>query len=451
MSGGRRSSNATPLFSGRISVPCYTTASHIQARKRQRSPPIELARPFAALRAAAEHAATVAAPPYDVVTREEAGALARDNPLSFLHVSRAEIDLPASTGPYDARVYDTAAANLARLEREGALVRDAEPAYYVYRMDTAAGTQTGVAFSASIEAYLENRIRRHELTRPAKEDDRVRQIEAVGAGTGPVLLVHRDDAPLAALLAEAAAGTPDADVPDLDGTRHRVWRVADPARAAAIGARLNAAEALYIADGHHRSAAAARVCAARRERDPALGPDAACAGFLAVSFPEHEVRILDYNRVVRDLNGLGEDAFLDALGERFELRPSAAPVRPTAPGHFGLYLDGRWHTLAPLAPPDEADPVERLDVRILERLVLAPVLGIEDVRSDPRIDFVGGSRGVEGVAARVDAGEMAAGFTLHPTRLADLMAVADAGRIMPPKSTWFDPKLADGLLSLPLG
>lgn len=355
--------------------------------------------------------------------------------------------MPDETDAYAPTVYETAAANLARLERDGVLVRDPEPGYYVYRMTAAGGSQTGVAVSASVPAYLDNRIRRHELTRPAKEDDRVRQIEAVRAGTGPVLLVHRTDAGLASLLEAATAAPPDADVPDLDGTRHTLWRVAESGAVAAIGARLNAMDALYIADGHHRSAAAARVYEARRGAD---GLGDACSGFLAVSFPDDEVRILDYNRVVRDLNGLAPDAFLKRLAGVFEVAPRPAPVRPAGPGRFGAYLAGRWYELSLRAAPDEADPVERLDVRRLDRLVLAPLLGIEDPRTDPRIDFVGGSRGVAAVATRVDTGEMAVGFTLHPTRLADLMAVADAGRIMPPKSTWFDPKLADGMISLPL-
>jgi uncharacterized protein (DUF1015 family) len=406
----------------------------------------DLVRPFAALRPAPGRAADIAAPPYDVMNADEARELAEGRPFSFLHVSRAEIDLAPDTDPYAPEVYQTAGRNLKAFEASGALIRDPAPCYYVYRMTTHGRSQTGVALSASVDAYVQNRIRKHELTRPAKEDDRVRQIEAVDAITGPVLLVHRADAALADLLTAAAGRDPDLLVADLDGVRHEVWAVGDAAANDAIGARLNAMGALYIADGHHRSAAAARVAEARRAKS---GPGAH-DGFLAVSFPDDEMKILDYNRVVRDLNGRSAAEFVHALDETFHVRPSDIPVRPSETHSYGMYLDGKWSLLTPHEPVTEADPVERLDVRVLDRLLLAPLLGIQDPRTDARIDFIGGSRGVDGVAARVDSGEMAVGFTLFPTSLADLMAVADAGQIMPPKSTWFDPKLADGLLSLPL-
>ena len=409
-----------------------------------------LVRPFAALRPAPGRAGDIAAPPYDVVNADEARALARDRPFSFLHVSRAEIDLAPETDPYAPEVYETAARNLKSFEAQGALIRDAAPCYYVYRMTANGQSQTGVAVSASVDAYVENRIRKHELTRPTKEDDRVKQIDAVDAITGPVLLVHRADAALAALLNEAADSDPVADVTDPDGVRHQIWTISDPARIGAVGGRMNAMEALYIADGHHRSAAAARIAAARRAGERGSGPDAAHEGFLAVSFPDDELKILDYNRVVRDLNGAAVDAFIAAIDDIFHIRPSEVPVRPTESHSYGLYLAGKWSLLTLRNAIVESDPVERLDVRVLDRLVLAPILGITDPRTDTRIDFIGGSRGPEAIAARVDSGEMVVGFTLFPTRLADLMAVADAGQIMPPKSTWFDPKLADGLLSLPL-
>lgn len=409
-----------------------------------------LVRPFAALRPAPGRAPEIAAPPYDVVTTDEARAIAEGRPFDFLHVSRAEIDLPSDADPYSDAVYEKAGENLRMFEEKGALVRDAAPAYYVYRMTANGRSQTGIAVSASVKAYDENRIRKHELTRPAKEDDRVRQIEAVNAITGPVLLVHRADAALASLLSEVAQAAPDSVVPDLAGVKHEVWAVSDPAQVSRISDTVNAMPALYIADGHHRSAAGSRICAARKAANPAHDGSEPYNGFLAVSFPDDEMVILDYNRVVRDLNGSTPDEFLAKLGETFDVVAADTPVRPSKSHTYGMYMGGNWYALTPKSPIAETDPVESLDVRVLDRTVLSPLLAIGDPRTDARIDFVGGSRGVEGVAKRVDTGEMAVGFTLFPTTLADLMAVAEAGQIMPPKSTWFEPKLADGLLSLPL-
>ena len=282
------------------------------------------------------------------------------------------------------------------------------------------------------------RIRRHELTRPAKVADRARQIEAVGAHTGPVMMSYRDDAAVAEATAAVAAGRPTLEA-EVDGVRHSVW-IAEGGAGAALSDSVRGLDTLYVADGHHRSEAAVQVAG-----------DAAGASFLAVSFPESEMRILDYNRVVRDLAGRSADEFLAALRDDFAIAPSDTPVRPDSPRRFGLYVAGRWYRLAlRAAPKAEDDPTAALDAEILSRTVLAPVLGIEDPRNDPRIDFVGGSRGLNGLSARIDSGEMAAAFALHPVTLGQLFAVADAGRVMPPKSTWFEPKLADGLLSLPL-
>ncbi len=411
----------------------------------------DLARPFAGLRPAPNRANEIAAPPYDVVTSDEARTLAKHKPYSFLHVSRAEIDLPSDTDPYSDPVYARAGQNLKNFEEQGVLIRDQSPAFYVYRMTARGKVQTGVAFAASIDAYLDNRIRKHELTRPHKENDRARQIESVDAHTGPVLAVYRADRELAEELAHAAEKKPDAAVPELHGVKHEMWVVSEPQRIARIAERLNQMQSIYIADGHHRSAAAARVAEARRAANTNHEGSEPDAGFLAVGFPDEEVTILDYNRLVRDLNGNNPGQFLLALDRHFEATPSDEPVTPVAANTFGIYLDGHWYTLKPKAQLTEIDPVEKLDVRVLDRLILEPLLGIKDSRTDVRIDFVGGSRGPRGLSKRVDSGEMAIGFTLFPTSLADLMAVADADRIMPPKSTWFDPKLADGLLSLPLG
>lgn len=413
-------------------------------------PTTDLVHPFAGLRPAPGRAAAIAAPPYDVVSIEEARELVKDKPHSFLHISRAEIDLPSTTDPYSDAVYVQAGRNIEALEKQRLLIRDHAPAFYVYRMTAGHKVQTGVALSASVDAYLDNRIRKHELTRPLKENDRVRQIDSVNAHTGPVLLVYRADHELANALSLAADNEPDAVVPNLFGVQHELWVVSDQTRIAYIAERLNQMGALYIADGHHRSAAAARIADARQQANTAHNGSEPYTGFLAVAFPDDEVTILDYNRLVRDLNGRDPEQFLSALEQHFHIEPSNQPVKPHKTYSFGMYLDGRWYSIEPKAPLSETGPVEKLDVSVLDRLVMEPLLGIKDSRTDPRIDFVGGSRGTSGLSERIDAGEMAVGFTLFPTSLKDLMAVADAGLIMPPKSTWFAPKLVDGLISLPL-
>jgi len=398
--------------------------------------------PFAALRPRPEWAPEVAARPYDVVTFDEAKQGGSGKPWSFLHVSRAEIDLPSGTDPHAPEVYKRASRALQEMIEAGVLVREAEPCFYAYRMSAGDHVQTGIAGAGSIAAYLENRIRRHEHTRPDKELDRTRQIEAVRAHTGPVLTVHAPDPELAAVLAATTETPPIADARTDDGTRHQVWRIGDQGAVAAIAQAFSAMPAIWIADGHHRSAAAARVAAARHD---------AGGRFLLVSFPTDDVCILDYNRVVRDLNGRDEAAFLAAVGEHFTVSPAGAAFRPERPGVFGLCLRSGWYRVELRQPPSPAaSPVERLDVSLLNDRLLSPVLGITDPRTDPRIDFVGGGRGLPALEDRVSSGDWAVAFALHPTRLADLIAVADAGLVMPPKSTWFEPKLADGLLSLPL-
>lgn len=403
-----------------------------------------LIQPFAGLRPLPDRAAAVAAPPYDVLSSAEARERAAGRPWSFFHISKAEIDLPADTDPYSPAVYSRSAENLRRLVDAGVLVRDPSPRYYAYRLTLGGHVQTGLVAAASVADYDSNRIRKHEFTRPDKEDDRVRQIEALNAQTGPVLLAYPDCPAVDRLLAEATRGTPLADVTAPDGVRHTTWAIAAPAAVAALGGAFDALPRLYIADGHHRSAAASRVAAARRG-----GTGGGSAEyFLAVIFPAHEMRILDYNRVVRDLNGLTPDAFLARVGERFAVAPAPGPVHPEAPGVVGMYLGGRWYRLAidPTLIP-AADPVARLDVSLLSDHLLGPVLGIADLRRDKRIDFVGGIRGLGELERRVDSGEMAVAFALHATPMGDLMAVADSGQVMPPKSTWFEPKLADGLVS----
>ena len=408
---------------------------------------MSLISPFPALRPAPGRADDVVAPPYDVLNSAEARERAAGKPYSFLHISKPEIDLPEGIDPYDPAVYAKAAENLRRMIDEGVLVRDEKPCYYAYRLTMGDHVQTGLVAGASVADYDSNRIRKHEFTRPAKEDDRVRQIEAVNAETGPVLLAYPDAPEVDRILAEATQGEPAMDVTADDGVRHTLWVIDDEATIAALTEAFDAMHAIYIADGHHRSAAGSRVCANRG----GVGNPAAPQYFLSVIFPHHQMKILDYNRVVRDLNGLTPEALLEQVRERFEVEPMDAPVQPEEPGEFGMYLDGRWYRLRirPELIP-ENDPVRRLDVSLLADNLIEPLLGISDPRRDERIDFVGGIRGLGELEKRVDSGEMAVAFSLFPTRMEDLMAVADANEVMPPKSTWFEPKLADGLVSLML-
>ena len=407
-----------------------------------------LIRPFTGLRPRSELAAAIAAPPYDVLSSDEARERAAGKPLSFLHISKAEIDLPPSIDHYAPEVYAKSAQNFAAMIESGALFRDSQPCYYAYRLIMGEHVQTGLIAAASVADYDSNRIRKHEFTRPDKEDDRVRQIEALNAQTGPVLLAHPDSDEAEALIASTTKGEPVADVTADDGIRHTVWLIDDVATIARISTIIGAMPNLYIADGHHRSAAASRVAAARRGSDKSAGASDSAEYFLSVIFPARQMRIFDYNRVVRDLNGHSIKSFLDLVSERYAVTPSINPVRPERSGVCGMYLKGQWYHLAirPELVPVE-DPVRRLDVSVLSDQLLAPILGIADLRRDTRIDFVGGIRGLGELEHRVDEGEMAVAFAMHPTQLAELMSVADAGEVMPPKSTWFEPKLADGLVS----
>ena len=408
---------------------------------------MSLIKPFAGLRPAASRAAEVVAPPYDVVSTEEARALAEGRPWSFLHISRPEIDLPQGTDPYAPEVYAKAAENLAHMEQEGVLARDASPCYYAYRLTMGGHVQTGVVAAASVEAYDRDRIKKHEFTRPVKEDDRVRQIEALNAQTGPVFLVYKANAEVDALLARVTQVPPEVDVTARDGVRHELWVIDDAASVERLTQAFDAMDALYVADGHHRSAAGSRVGHARREANPDHTGEESYNYFLSVIFPHDQMQILDYNRVVRDLNGLDAETFLARVGEAFAVEPAQEAVKPASPGEFGMYLAGRWYRLAldPSLIPD--DPVASLDVSLLADNLIEPILGISDPRRDDRIDFVGGIRGLGELEKRVDSGAMAVAFALYPTTMEALMAVADAGEVMPPKSTWFEPKLADGLVS----
>ncbi|MEO5339091.1 MAG: DUF1015 family protein [Magnetococcus sp. MYC-9] len=399
---------------------------------------MKLIQPFAGWRPRPGLASRVAAPPYDVLSSSEARRLAQDNPYSFLHVSKAEIDLDPALSPTDDRVYEAARQRFEQMRREGLLVADTTPCLYVYRLTAGQRQQSGVVAAASVTAYQTNRIRKHELTRLDKENDRTRLAESLAAHSGPVFLIYRHNEALDSLVVRIQqSAPPDEDFLADDGVRHALWVVRDAERIERLVALFEEQPRLYVADGHHRSAAAARIHARQPTADR----------FLAVLFPDNQLQILDYNRVVRDLNGLSPDEFLQAVGQRFHVTAETAAVRPERPHCFGLYVDRHWYRLEldPLCL-DTADVIGRLDVSLLEQHLLRPVLGIQDVRRDQRIDFVGGSRGLTALESLVDAGKMAAAFVLFPTPLSELLSVADADRIMPPKSTWFEPKLRDGLV-----
>ena len=400
-------------------------------------------RPFRALRPAPGRAAEILAPPYDVLSSAEARERAAGKPWSFLHISKPEIDLDPGIDPYDPAVYAKAAENLSGMTAAGVLVRDAMPHYYVYRLTRAGRALTGLAAVTSIDDYTDNRVRKHELTTPAKEDDRVRQIEAIDAQTGPVMLAYPEAPGIDSLLARAAEAKPAVDVAADDGVRHQLWVIDDEAMIMGLTRAADALHALYIADGHHRSAAALRVAQSRHQKD---------GYFLAVLLPQQEMTILDYNRVLRDLNGLTPEEVLREIGRSYRVEPSDQPVRPVRADEVGMFLGGRWRRLA-LKPEVAAkfaqsgDPVARLPITLLAKHVIEPVFGISDPRRDKRIDFVGGGRGLGELERLVSSGAFAVAFALYPTQMSDLMAVADAGAIMPPKSTWFEPKLADGMVS----
>jgi uncharacterized protein (DUF1015 family) len=395
--------------------------------------------PFAALRPTRSAAAAVAAVPYDVVSTEEARALASGHPLSFLHVSRAEIDLPPGTDPHADAVYERAAENFRDLRARAPLVEEETPAFYVYRLEMGAHVQAGIAACFSIDEYDNDLIKKHEKTRPDKEDDRTRHLLAIGAQTGPVFLTHAASAPLDTVVQRTAQGAALFDFVAADGVRHTLWTV-DSDDHAAIVAGFEALPALYIADGHHRAASAARARRALAGRGPGEHDRV-----LAVAFPDDQMQILPYNRVVKDLNGLSHAQFLEAVGTHARIAAGSGDAA-SRENHASMYVGGRWYVLE-LGAPQKGDAGSALDVSRLQSTVLEPVLGIQDVRTDKRIDFIGGIRGTAELERLVDSGEWAVGFALHPVSVRDLMAIADAGGIMPPKSTWFEPKLRDGLLS----
>ncbi len=395
---------------------------------------------FQGLRPAEHLASQVACVPYDVVDRDEAAALANDNPLSLLHVDRAEIDLPRNVDPYSDAVYSKALENFLALQKNDALLRESEPCVYLCQQRMGAHVQTGLAAVCHIEDYENDVIKKHEKTRKDKEDDRTRLIDTLSADTGPVFLTYRDDASVDAMVDEAKKSEPLYDFTAPDGIRHTVWRIAGGGE---LLEKLRNVPVSYVADGHHRTASAVRVGQKRRAANPNHSGREDYNWFLAVLFPASQLQILPYNRAVKDLNGHSREAFLVAVGKAFTLRANGTP-KPAKPGEIRMYLDGAWHDLS-WQPAADADPISQLDVSALQERVLAPILGIDDPRTSKRIDFIGGIRGTAELVKLVDSGAAAVAFSMFPTTVPQLMAIADADQIMPPKSTWFEPKLRSGL------
>lgn len=407
-----------------------------------------IVRPFKAVRPSKEKADKVAALPYDVMNSEEARDMVKDNPYSFLHVDKAEIDLPREVDQYDDQVYAKAKANIDKFLAEGTFIRDDKPKFYIYRLIMGEVSETGIVGAASIDDYMEDRIKKHEFTREAKERDRIRHVDVTNSNTGPIFLTYPEKADLSALVAQWTAKTPEYDFTAEDGVQHTVWVVDEDAAIATIQKAFEEIPALYIADGHHRAASAVKVGKMRRDAKPDYNGEEEFNYFLSVIFPSNQLKILDYNRIVKDLNGLTEEEFLNKVGEKFivEEYKGEGQVRPEAKHTFGLYLPGRWFKLT--AKPEilhDEDTLKSLDVSVMADHVIDPILDIKDQRTSERIDFVGGIRGLAELERRVAEDGFAAAISFYPTSIDDLMKIADSGRVMPPKSTWFEPKLRSGL------
>lgn len=403
-------------------------------------------RPFRAYRPKPELAAEVAAKPYDVLNSDEARAEVAGHPLSFLHVGKPEVDLDPSIDLHDPRVYEKGKENLQRLIDEGVLFQDPEPYLYLYAQTMDDHTQYGLVGCAAVEEYWNDTIKKHEHTRKDKEEDRSNHVRVTNAHSGPIFLTYPDHPGIDALVDAVRVQPPATDHVSADGIRHQTWVIDDAEMIARLRELFATVPNLYVADGHHRSAAAAIVGRERARANPKHRGDEEYNFYLAVVFPAGQLRIMDYNRVVKDLNGQSESEFIDRLKERFTIQPADGQVRPPRKGSFGMYMNGAWHLLeADAELLENADPVQRLDVAIMQNHILQPILGIMDPRTDKRIDFVGGIRGLGELERRVDSGEMTVAFSMHPTSIGELMAIADAGQVMPPKSTWFEPKLRDGL------
>ena len=402
-------------------------------------------KPFAAIRPPKDLVTEVAAPPYDVLNSEEALAMAGEK--SLLHITKPEIDFSPIAGEHEQRTYDKAVENFKLWKQRGWLVQDEKEKYYVYAQTMGKRTQYGLVLCAHTDDYASGVIKKHELTRKDKEDDRMVHVRIQNANIEPVFFAYKDNAELQAIVAKTAAGKPEYQFVDENKFTHTFWVIDDDAVIARITEIFTTqVDAFYVADGHHRTAAAARVGAEKKAQNPHHTGDEEYNFFMAVCFPESELAIIDYNRVVKDLNGLTEEGLLKALEEDFELSAASEPYNPTGLHNFSMYLGGKWYSLT--AKPgryDDSDPIGVLDVTILSKLVLDKILGIKDLRTDKRIDFVGGIRGLGELSRRVDSGEMKVAFALYPVSMAQLIRIADTGNIMPPKTTWFEPKLRSGL------
>jgi len=403
-------------------------------------------RPFEAIRPVPDLAAKVAALPYDVMDSDEAREMVKDNPYSFLHVDKAEIDLEPGIDLYDPQVYDKARENLEQMIAKGILQAEPRANLYIYRQIMNGRSQTGIVACASIDDYLYNIIKKHELTRKDKEQDRTRHVDHCNAQTGPIFLTYRAQAEINQLVYAWTQKPPLYDIVSEDGVAHIIWSIDDDQTIQALVNQFRQVDYLYIADGHHRCASAVNVGQLRRQQNPGFAGDEEYNYFLAVIFPDEDLHIMDYNRVVKDLNGLTSQEFLKQLEEKFAISPhtGSGPYKPEQTHSFGMYLDGQWYRLQALPGSfNEKDPVASLDVSILQENVLAPLLDIKDPRTDKRIDFVGGIRGLKELERRVNS-DMKVAFSMYPTSIQELMSIADAGQIMPPKSTWFEPKLRSG-------
>ena len=406
-------------------------------------------KPFKAVRPMPMYAHLVAALPYDVMTSDEAREKVKDNPYSFLHVDKAEIDLPLGTDLYSEEVYKKAAANLKSLETDEIMRQDKTDCFYIYEQTWKGRTQTGLVGCASIDEYIDGKIKKHELTRADKEQDRINHVDTCNANTGPIFLTYKGDEDINKIISTyKKTNLPIYDFESEGEVKNRIWVINnDEGLTDKLQDAFRNVEALYIADGHHRCASAVKVGLMRREENPGYTGEEEFNFFIAVAFPKDELEILDYNRVIKDLNGLSKEDLLKRINENFNIETtlSVSPYKPEARHTFGMYLDGSWYKLT--AKPEtinESDPVESLDVSILQNNLISPVLGIEDPRTDKRIDFVGGIRGLGELERRCREDSVLA-FAMYPTSLDELIAIADAGALMPPKSTWFEPKLLSGL------
>ncbi len=408
-----------------------------------------IVRAFKAVRPTPSLAEAVAALPYDVMSSDEARRMVEGNPHSFLHVDKAEIDLDKSIDLYDTRVYEKARDNLNQMISDGVFIQDTKPCLYIYKQVMDGRSQIGIVACASIDDYMSNNIKKHELTRADKEQDRINHVDYCDANTGPIFLTYRQKASVDALVAKVMSNSaPVYDFVSDDNIGHTVWVVDDKEIVDTLCNEFASVDCLYIADGHHRSASAVRVGVKRRDQHPDFTGDEEFNFFLSVIFPDNQLYIMDYNRIVKDLNGNSKEDFLKKVEEKFDVKvyEGTGALKPEIKHTYGMYLDGKWYLLtAKDGTYDANDPVARLDVSILQNNLLHPILGIQDPRTDKRIDFVGGIRGISYLSDRVDDGSMSVAFSMFPTTMDDLMDIADAGAIMPPKSTWFEPKLRSGL------